>query len=583
MRKRDSKSVTSTLQQVLSRETSYVSHQILRAADQSYSLREFADEATAALAHFVGCECVEARLINSRAIGYLSYLESDDPPFDIRNESRLLARETIEYGLKDFEWLCSQISEGRYDQDLPFFTPYGSFFTDDLSKTFVFSKRASGQPSGRTVKINSSFVSIAIVPFSGSGSRRDLLIAGSMRHGFFSEQSVVLLEELAQFFDIALQHHNTQVALRERVKELSCLYDIARVASNPDTPLEEVLQETVALLPPAWLYPGVACSRIVFDGESYLANDFKDFYPSQSAEIIVEGIRRGTVEVAYSEERPELDEGPFLREERSLINAVAREVSLIIEKRRIEAEKEELNEQLRHAHRLATIGQFAAGVAHELNEPLGNILGFAQLAEKQSDVPQLVQNDLQKIIKASLYGREVIRKLMLFARQTPPGKQKLDLNAVVEDSLFLFESRCASAGVALERKLESSMPSILADRSQMYQVIVNLVVNAIQAMPDGGKLKISTGLEQDQVTLAVEDTGTGIEEEILEKIFVPFFSTKDVNVGTGLGLSVVHGIVVSHGGTVSAASDVDKGSRFVVRLPIDGNGSENSGELNSDA
>jgi signal transduction histidine kinase len=358
------------------------------------------------------------------------------------------------------------------------------------------------------------------------------------------------------------------VALRERVKELTCLYGIARLVAQPEVLLEEVLQKIVKLLPPGWLYPEIATARIILDGRSYLAPKFQEKDFKQSADIVVDDKKRGMVEVIYLEEKPELDEGPFLNEERSLIDAIAREVALFIERREGEEEKSQLQNQLMHADRLATIGQLAAGVAHELNEPLGNILGFAQLVSKSSELsPQLTQ-DVGKIINASLHAREVVKKLIIFARQMPTKKSKLNLNQIVEEGLYFFESRCAKEGIELVRKFSINLPEITADPTQLHQVLVNLVVNAIQAMPDGGKLTIETLSKDGYISLIVEDTGAGMSDEILRQIFNPFFTTKEVGEGTGLGLSVVHGIVSSHGGIIKADSAVGKGSRFEVQLPV---------------
>jgi two-component system NtrC family sensor kinase len=217
---------------------------------------------------------------------------------------------------------------------------------------------------------------------------------------------------------------------------------------------------------------------------------------------------------------------------------------------------------------LATIGQLAAGVAHELNEPLGGILGFAQLASKHPDLPGQVRKDLSKIESASLHAREVVRKLMLFARQTPPTRKKVDLNEIIEEGLYFLESRCAKAGIELVRALSSNLPAVNVDPAQIHQVLINFVVNSIQAMQAGGRLKVETFFEDGFIFLAVADTGCGMTEDVLKKIFIPFFTTKDVGEGTGLGLPVVHGIVTSHGGTVEVESQPGQGTRFVVRLPL---------------
>ena len=141
------------------------------------------------------------------------------------------------------------------------------------------------------------------------------------------------------------------------------------------------------------------------------------------------------------------------------------------------------------------------------------------------------------------------------------------LNRIIEDELNLFESLCSKSGVALQRVLDSDLPDIIADKSQILQVLSNLVVNALQAMPDGGVLTLRTSFDPGNVSLAVEDTGIGIHEDIQDSIFVPFFTTKDVDQGTGLGLAVVHGIVTSHGGEINVESSPGKGTRFLMTLP----------------
>ncbi|MCK5643801.1 MAG: ATP-binding protein, partial [Gammaproteobacteria bacterium] len=439
----------------------------------------------------------------------------------------------------------------------------------DTEKSLDLSSESCKWAGGRTLYIGGDFRSLAIVPFTIQDKDRGLLLLKSKQRDYFStdEKKIGPYEDIARVLGIALTQLRAQVALRERVKELTCLYGIAKVAARPDISLEEILQGTVELLPPGWLYPGVASARIVFGDHAYSTSDFRKDCQTQAAEIVVDGERRGTIEVAYSKEMPELDEGPFLKEERNLINAIAREVALIIENRHKEEDKKHLQEQLRHADRLATLGQLAAGVAHELNEPLVSILGFAQLVGKSPSIPDQVRKDNEKIVAASLHAREVINKLKLFARQAPPHKDRVDLNDIVHDGLYFVESRCAKAGIELVRELESDIPKVVADAGQLYQVLVNLVVNAMQAMPDGGRITIRTARRDTDVALCVEDNGIGMDKGVLKNIFTPFFTTKDVNEGTGLGLAVVHGIVDSHSGSITVDSAVGRGTRFEVLLP----------------
>ncbi len=359
-------------------------------------------------------------------------------------------------------------------------------------------------------------------------------------------------------------------ALRERVKELTCLYSLAQLAERPGITVEEIFQGIVELLPAAWQYPEITAGRIAIDGRSYVTAGFEEADQMQSAPIVVSGKRRGRVDVVYVRERPTLDEGPFLKEERNLIDAIAQHIALIVERREVDEDRFRLQEQLRHAERLATVGQLAAGVAHELNEPLGNILGFAQLAGKHPGLPEQVAGDLEKIVATSLHARRIINNLMLFSRQMPPQKARVDLNTVLEEGLDFLGPRCAKNGIAVVRKLSPELPEITADASQLRQVFVNLVVNAIFAMPRGGSLTVTTRASGDRVVLSVEDTGVGMSREALKQIFIPFFTTKDVDEGTGLGLPVVHGIVTSHGGTIHVESAPGQGARFDIELPMTG-------------
>jgi signal transduction histidine kinase len=361
--------------------------------------------------------------------------------------------------------------------------------------------------------------------------------------------------------------YSARAALTERVKELTCLYGIAQIACRPDMLLEEIIQNITELLPPSWQYPEIARARIILDGIIYTTEGFRELRQKQAAEIIVDGKPRGVVEVVYVEEKPTLDEGPFLAEERNLINAVAKHVALVIERKQAEDEKLKLHNQLLHTDRLATIGMLAAGVAHELNEPLGNILGFAQLAKKCPGLPNSAEQDIGKIETASLHARDIIQKLLVFARQTQPYKTHVNLNQIVQEGLYFFEARCAKEGIELVRLLAPDLPEIKADPGQLNQILVNLVVNALQSISGTGRITVETQFSDHNVYLIVEDTGTGMSNEVLDKIFVPFFTTKDVGHGTGLGLPVVYGIVTAHSGMIDVKSEPGRGTRFKIQLP----------------
>jgi len=382
------------------------------------------------------------------------------------------------------------------------------------------------------------------------------------------DTALELLSRLGSVIGRSLSHNLSRFELRERVKELTCMYNIANLAVTSDQHPDPFLQQVVEQLPAAYLYPEITSARLVLDGKSYMTPGFAEFPRSQCADVLVGGLKRGAVEVVYREPRPELDEGPFLAEERRLLDSVAREIAIIIERRQAEVEQKRLQDQLRHADRLATIGKLAAGVAHELNEPLTGILGFAELLKDLPDMPAQASSDLARIESAALHAREVVRKLLLFARQISPKQSPVALNRLVQEVVAFFQARLNQQGIEVRTRLEGALPEILADESQIRQLLMNLTINAIHAMDGGGVLTIATRTRGKEIVLSIRDSGQGIPEDIQDKIFLPFFTTKDVDMGTGLGLSVVHGIVQAHHGRIKVVSVAGRGAAFKVYLPL---------------
>jgi signal transduction histidine kinase len=363
----------------------------------------------------------------------------------------------------------------------------------------------------------------------------------------------------------------SEAELRERVKELSCLYEVTLAFVEHRADLRGCFRRIAEILPGAWRLSDTASACIRLDGLQEQTPGFTDAPHRLSADIVVGGKRRGSVAVAYGgPARPGGQPDLFLDEERALLDAVARQVAVFVGSVESEERRASAEAQLRHADRLATIGQLAAGVAHELNEPLGNILGFAQLALKSPGLPRQASDDLDKIVRAALHGREVIRKLLVFARQAPAARSRLALNGLVEEVLFLMEAGCEQPGIRFVRLLAPDLPEIDADPVQIRQVIVNLVVNSIQAISGGGVVTVGTSREAGGVALRVEDTGCGMTPEVARQAFDPFFTTKDVGKGTGLGLAVVEGIVAAHGGSIDLETSPGRGSVFIVHLPEGG-------------
>jgi signal transduction histidine kinase len=462
--------------------------------------------------------------------------------------------------------LLIQRIDGQFDTSSAFCTKQGALLINNLGEFLSSCPDEVVSIPKDVLEADAGYFSTAILPIRIEEAYGGFLQLRSKRPNHFKRSEADYYEALHQIIGIAFMNWHIRVALNERIKELSCLYSILQLSDQPDRSMDEILQGAVELLPPAWQFPDIATARITFDGSTFSLPGFQRIKRKQSSDIVVKGNRSGTVEVAYTEEKPELDEGPFLT--RKLIESVARELSLTIERRLHEEEKEKLLDQLRHADRLAIIGQLAASVAHELNEPLANILGFAQLAMKSEGLQKQTQEDIEKILASSLHSREIIKKLLSFARQTPSKQIKVSLNRVIQETLYFFDSRCGKEGIDLELSLSPDLRDITGDASQLMQVITNLVVNAMQAMPKGGKLIIRTFQSGDHVYLEVEDTGIGMSELVKSKIFTPFFTNKRAGLGTGLGLPVVHGIVLAHGGTIRVESQAGHGTKFEIRFPV---------------
>jgi two-component system NtrC family sensor kinase len=550
-----------------------ISYRILRSVNQRLSKIEFMKETLNCLLDVSGCGSVLMWLKNGEKhyCWKVARLNNNSLDFEAISLPQKVRKQTFSGTLAkiDPEKLFRHIHDSHPVPSWPFRTKNGSLWTKD-AKMHLLASGGAYKPGHfeNTILTGGVYRSIALIPFEVDEAGEGILQFCSSGPNFFTRDKIEFYERVAQVLGIALVNRRVQAALQERIKELTCLYSIFQLSERPDRSLEEVLQGIVELLPPAWQYSDVAFARIIFDGRSYSLSGFPEGGDTQVAYIIVNGKRRGTLEVTYAVNKPELDEGPFLNEERKLIETIARELARIIAHRLYEDEKAKLVDQLRHTDRLAIIGQLSAAVAHEINEPLANVLGFAQLAMKCKDLPKQASEDIEKIVAASLHSREIVRKLLAFARQMPPKKSKISLNKVVEDVFHFLGSRCAKEGIDLEQSLSSDLQDIIADPGQLRQVLANLVVNSMHAMTRGGKLRIETFQSKDHVSLVVEDTGCGMTEEVRVRIFIPFFTTKDEDQGTGLGLPVVHGIVIAHGGSIQIESKVGYGTRFEIRLPV---------------
>ena len=224
-------------------------------------------------------------------------------------------------------------------------------------------------------------------------------------------------------------------------------------------------------------------------------------------------------------------------------------------------------QQIGRSEKLASIGRLAAGVAHEINNPLTSVLTFAHLLKEKPNLDDQDQQDLDLIIHETTRVADIVSNLLDFARERPPQKELLDVNDVIRRTVRLIRSQKQFDRITIKEELDEGIPQVEGDRNQLQQVLLNLSLNSCAAMPEGGDISIATSTVAGRVQIDVADSGCGIPADVLDKIFDPFFSTKPVGKGTGLGLSVSLGIVQQHGGAMEVASEEGKGTRFTISLP----------------
>jgi two-component system NtrC family sensor kinase len=243
----------------------------------------------------------------------------------------------------------------------------------------------------------------------------------------------------------------------------------------------------------------------------------------------------------------------------------------ISERKKVEDQKQRMEQQLLLSGRLAAVGELAAGVAHELNNPLAAVQGFAQLLASREDLEESIREDVDTIHREAKRASKITTNLLSFARKHDPEMRMICLNEVIESCLELHAYRMRVNNIEVVAELAPDLPMTMADFHQLQQVCVNIITNAEQAMTEArgsGNLSVKTEVVKEEVWMTFTDDGPGISEEDLGRLFDPFFTTKAVGKGTGLGLSICYGIVDQHGGRIRAESKPGEGTSFIIAIPI---------------
>ena len=364
----------------------------------------------------------------------------------------------------------------------------------------------------------------------------------------------------------------------ERIKEMTCMYGVLG-SIQAHANMEDIARDVVALLPPGWQYPEITAARIRYEDNEYLAGAFEETQWRLAADIVIEDVKHGEVEVYYLEERPPASEGPFLKEERDLIEGIARTLGETGERSQLADQARARQAEAMTAGRLASIGELAAGVAHEINNPINTIINYADLVLEQVGDEGERGRYLQGIIREGERIGSITSNLLTFARDVPQSHSPARVSDIVGATVELFGRRLMSDSIDLRVDVPEDLPQVKCRSQQIQQVFLNLVTNARHALneryphDDSDKvLEISADVVdmdgEPGVRVVFHDHGTGIPESALSKVFDPFYSTKIEGEGTGLGLSISHGIIRDHHGRIHFESVEGEYTRAIVDLLV---------------
>lgn len=350
--------------------------------------------------------------------------------------------------------------------------------------------------------------------------------------------------------------------LEERVKEISCLYKISKVAQDFSMALDDKIARIMKIIPSGWEYPDDLQVFLTLNGKQYghpLEKEDSLSVPLHNKEKVV-----GEIFVAYN--KLQKSSSSFLIEEHQLLEQISIELSSVITLYYQQKREEEIRSKLRREDRLNILAELTAGIAHELNTPLGNILGFAEIIQKNVNDPQ-TREDLRKIITSTLNAREIVKKLMYFSCEMPSNFKPLNVSKIIMETCSLLTLNFREADIKLQTELLVTDHRIVGDELQLTQVFLNLILNAIDAAAEKSTITIRNYVEDQNLYIAISDEGKGIAKEDISAVFQPFYTTKKN--GTGLGLSVVHGIVQAHKGSIEVDSVLNKGTTFTIKLPLE--------------
>lgn len=361
--------------------------------------------------------------------------------------------------------------------------------------------------------------------------------------------------------------------LDHRIRELNCLFGMADVVNRFGASLEDIIRETVELIPKAWRLSDVAYARVLMDGREYQTGNFKVTTWLMSEPILVFGRSCGEVQVGYLEQRWPENDAPFVPEERRLLTAIAERLGKIAERYQVQEQLNQHREELARVSRLRTMGEMASSLAHELNQPLAAVANYVRGCQRRLGSGAWNESELMQALaeagnQAERAG-QILRSLRDFVAAREPRRVPADINRITETAVDLARPEAKVRGIAIRFVPAKDLPPVLADAIQIEQVVLNIVRNALEAMSNtrlnGGEVFVSTSAGgPGEVEVAIQDSGPGLPADAVKKVFDAFYTTKPE--GMGIGLSISRSIIEAHRGRLWVTRNEDRGVTFRFAL-----------------
>ncbi|MBK8475660.1 MAG: response regulator [Opitutaceae bacterium] len=531
---------------------------------------------TSLLRDWSGCEAVGIRLREGEDFPYFE--TSGFPDSFVEKERFLCQRDAAGQPVRDsaghpvLECMCGNILCGRFDATKPFFTAHGSFWTNSTTALLASTTEADRQARTRNRCHGEGYESVALVPLRIGGATHGLLQFNDKRCDRFTPERIALLERLGDSLAIAISQRQTQAALRASEAKFATTFQaaplmIALTSLDDGTYLEvnnEFVRATGFTREEVLGRTSTTLSLIATSDRARMLELLRREGRLSALPLPVTIKSGARLECLFSAEIVDIGGQPRLL-------SIALDTT---DHRRLEA-------QLRQAQKMEAVGQLAGGVAHDFNNILAAIALHLGLLRDAPDLDAETRASLRELEKEAARGAGLTRQLLTFSRQQAMQVKPLLLNEVLENLLKMLR-RVLGEGIAVEFRPQPDLPAVEADVGMLEQVVVNLCVNARDAMPNGGRLLLATdsvsleGIASAPsarprsgqfVRLSISDTGCGMNTATLSRIFEPFFTTKEVGQGTGLGLAIVDGIVKQHDGWVEVESTVGVGTTFRILFP----------------